>query len=103
MNTNLIIFELILICAVAILCELYKKCIRKGSFKDWEVWILAFILSAICSFVLYKIDDFGIGWYIMLAQVIIVYAFQLIVDLNLVKKIFNAILQKSSESISGQK
>ena len=103
MNTKLIILELVLICSVAILCELYKKCIRKGSFHDWEVWIVAFILSVICSFVLYKIDDFGIGWYIMLVQVIIVFAFQFIVDLNLVKKIFNAIIEKSSDSISGQK
>lgn len=92
---TLFLISIILICTIATLAEAYKKVIRKGNFHPWEVWIMTIILSLGSSYLMNLYDDLGMGIASTALYFIVLLASQYLVDMNMVKKIFNIIMNKN--------
>ena len=98
-----IIYILFLLCevfVVSFIMEVYKKKIRKDSFKVWEVRIIGFILSACCVhllhfsnmiYPLFNIMFEAALWLDYLIYLILFYVLQLNVDMHLMKKIIKSL------------
>lgn len=103
-----VILFLALICAIAVLVELYKKVIRgyqneRGELKTKagkaEIIAEAFGLSIICACGMTLANDLGLGWKSVIIWVILIFSFQWLVDVKVVKKAVNAMINRNGEKL----
>lgn len=91
-------FILLEIFGISSLMEIYKKMIRKGNAKKFEIYIIAEVLSALAVTILVVLNIFKpilglIGaplWADYIFYNIIIYVFQLQADMKIIKKLIKS-------------
>lgn len=107
MMTTIALF-LAYMCAVAVLIEFYKKAIRgykneNGELKTKagkaEIIAEALGLSFIGACAMTLTNDLGIGWKSLIVWLILIFSFQWLVDVKVVKKAVNAMISRNGEKL----
>lgn len=87
---EVILYVTMYVCSVSILMEFYKKTVRKDKAKAWESWLVAVVLSVPSFWIAAK---YAPG--LEVPFVMFVVACQYIVDMEVVKRILKAAMEKA--------
>lgn len=95
-----------IICIIIVACavEFYKKALRgvttdegrKTKASRWEIYIVALLLSAIVSFLYYKVEEYVNPWSypLILASI---YFLQYMVDMKVVRSFMNLAINRTAD------